>query len=475
MGIIERNIGNLHDQDTGALVGYHNPVTGKQEELNAPALQALVSGDGNGLVPSRVEPNTGADVRAALQAEIDALTPGKRLFLRAGEYLVGRDVSFNWCLKLTANNTGIVGAGMGATVIKVISTAPSSACVIRGDSLTAPLIANLTVDGNNSRPGTNVLFEGEGVNLKGSLDARLENVEARNTEQDGFDLDDATGAVLIGCVARDCWGNGYHLAGASTFGQQCVMTGCYSYRCGQERSGSDPFGEGYSIAGRGVLLQGCISVGDQRGFTVDGNGQLIGCYALDSGNGATPDFGIRTLTNASAAVISGCVVSRTTNSTTATGIAASVGNSVTVQGCTVTACGTGVQLGGTNNSVVDCTIVSPASQGVLVTGAAGNWVVKGNMIRFPGHGVRAESASGQIIGNVIASPTEQGIDLRADGIAVLNNRVVGGAKFGVRMFDGNVDNAVVCFNTLNATSGGVSTAGTGHTVAANIINGTYTA
>lgn len=45
MGIIERNIGNLHDQDTGLLVGYRNPVTGKQEDLNAPALQALVSGD----------------------------------------------------------------------------------------------------------------------------------------------------------------------------------------------------------------------------------------------------------------------------------------------------------------------------------------------------------------------------------------------------------------------------------------------
>lgn len=46
MGIIERNIGNLHDQDTGLLVGYRNPVTGKQEDLNAPALQALVSGAG---------------------------------------------------------------------------------------------------------------------------------------------------------------------------------------------------------------------------------------------------------------------------------------------------------------------------------------------------------------------------------------------------------------------------------------------
>lgn len=53
MGIIERNIGNLHDQDTGELVGYRNPVTGKQEELNAPALQALVSRAWN-QIPRRV-------------------------------------------------------------------------------------------------------------------------------------------------------------------------------------------------------------------------------------------------------------------------------------------------------------------------------------------------------------------------------------------------------------------------------------
>lgn len=47
MGTIERNIGNLHDQDTGKLVGYRNPVTGKDESLDAAAVQALVSVDGN--------------------------------------------------------------------------------------------------------------------------------------------------------------------------------------------------------------------------------------------------------------------------------------------------------------------------------------------------------------------------------------------------------------------------------------------
>lgn len=45
-GTIERNISNLHDQDTGKMTGYVNPVTNKPEALDAAAVQALVSGAG---------------------------------------------------------------------------------------------------------------------------------------------------------------------------------------------------------------------------------------------------------------------------------------------------------------------------------------------------------------------------------------------------------------------------------------------
>lgn len=46
-GTIERNVGNLHDQDTGKLTGYRNPVTNNEEALDAAALQTLVSTPGN--------------------------------------------------------------------------------------------------------------------------------------------------------------------------------------------------------------------------------------------------------------------------------------------------------------------------------------------------------------------------------------------------------------------------------------------
>jgi len=39
-GIIERNSSNLHDQDTGALVGYRNPVTGTPGLVTAAVLNA---------------------------------------------------------------------------------------------------------------------------------------------------------------------------------------------------------------------------------------------------------------------------------------------------------------------------------------------------------------------------------------------------------------------------------------------------
>lgn len=58
MGTIERNIGNLHDQDSGELVGYRNPVTGKDERLDAAALQAVVAG-------ARTPVTTSRDITAA--------------------------------------------------------------------------------------------------------------------------------------------------------------------------------------------------------------------------------------------------------------------------------------------------------------------------------------------------------------------------------------------------------------------------
>lgn len=53
MSTIERNVSNLHDQDTGKLVGYRNPVTGKDESLNAAALQAVVTGTRTPVTASR--------------------------------------------------------------------------------------------------------------------------------------------------------------------------------------------------------------------------------------------------------------------------------------------------------------------------------------------------------------------------------------------------------------------------------------
>lgn len=44
---IQRNSSNLHDDATGLLTGYVNPVTGKEIALDAAEIQALVAGAGD--------------------------------------------------------------------------------------------------------------------------------------------------------------------------------------------------------------------------------------------------------------------------------------------------------------------------------------------------------------------------------------------------------------------------------------------
>lgn len=127
MGIIERNIGNLHDQDTGVLVGYLNPVTHKQEDLNAPALQALVSPDGKTdvtLMARLSSSNTGAQNTAAITAAVAAMLlvapGGGTIAMPQGDYnLAGTaDLDSAWITEIGRTGITLRGAGIGGTVLR---------------------------------------------------------------------------------------------------------------------------------------------------------------------------------------------------------------------------------------------------------------------------------------------------------------------------------------------------------------------
>lgn len=428
------------------------------------------------LVHCSTAPDTGLDVRADINAQLAALNPGELLYLRAGTYIVSKETSNNWCLLLQNNYTGIVGDGMGATIIKVSDAAGPGPCVVRGDSLTGAHLEGFTVDGNNSRAGAvESGAEAEGVNLKDSINARVINVEAVNCDADGFDMDDATEMVMIGCRAKNCWGNGYHFAGSSTHAVRCQIIACSSEGCGIKRALFDSFGEGISLAGTGSIINGFTSKMDRRGVSIDGDNNIVSnCTVIDAGDGVTSDVGIRTLTNAQRCLINSCMVLRTVTDATATAVTMTSGANCTIMNSVIRNHGTGINMQGTmlaaNNRVI-----SAGQQGIQTSGASSRCYIKGNLIDTAGHGIRIETVNAEIEGNTIVSTSSQGIDLRADGATVMHNRVVNGSAYGVRMFDANVDNAKVCFNVFNATSGGVSLAGTGHVVASNMINDVFTA
>lgn len=95
-GTIERNISNLHDRDTGALVGYVNPVTNKPAPLDAAALAAASAGG--------------------------MYTPGGQVVLAIGD-------------SLQANGIGSTGAGVGYLVTSPLNWG----CALLKQALSLPI------------------------------------------------------------------------------------------------------------------------------------------------------------------------------------------------------------------------------------------------------------------------------------------------------------------------------------------------
>jgi lysophospholipase L1-like esterase len=126
-GTIERNVGNLHNQTTGKLVGYRNPVTNATESLDADAIQALVSGGGN----STIDPTTWPMRLPVVAASPPTLTVGiaSAATAIAGSVLVSAfdDSAFLFLGGPTKRNAAFLGdyrqMGVGYT-----NTSPSPTC-----------------------------------------------------------------------------------------------------------------------------------------------------------------------------------------------------------------------------------------------------------------------------------------------------------------------------------------------------------
>lgn len=169
MGTIERNIGNLHDLSTGLLTGYKNPVTGKEESLDAAAIQSLVSGDGNGNTVVVGVKWASGDMSTAIQAAIDAVwtvSPyGGAVVLSDAAIYVAQGLVMRPRVSLRGIGTTFSEVYVGQTSAPDVAEAINCTVLRLADGATTPLLRNDTEHGYD-RAGSNVFTDGTVTQLR---------------------------------------------------------------------------------------------------------------------------------------------------------------------------------------------------------------------------------------------------------------------------------------------------------------------
>ena len=416
------------------------------------------------------------DDTAGFAAAMAAVPAGGALYLgEAGQVALVRVSATDPTAAIDLD--GFDGRGMfGGATIRQASNVPAGISIMRGVCHNS-YFAGFTLDGNVTARNPGAYGpEGEGFNPKNSTGLTVEYVTVVSCHQDAFDFDDCSDCYLYRCVAQDCWGDGYHMGGSvvGVYNTNTVIDTCVSVGCGQERRASgDPYGEGFSIAGTRNKIINCTSINDQRGIRCESaNSVVCGNIIVDCGaDGATGDVAILIDTSSLATVVSGNIVPSTSSKAGSVGIKVTGIRNV-ISNNSVKNNKTGIEVGGSFNTV-EGNQTNTSDTGILISGAA-NWsFVRNNTLETSWYGVRADSSKARIAGNSIVTATEQGIDLRAGSCVVSGNEVINGSKFGVRMFNASVTGCTVFNNVIDATSGGVSLAGTGHLVSNNVVNGAY--
>lgn len=361
----------------------------------------------------------------------------------------------------------------GEATIKLADDVPSGRTLMRGH-LHRSRFEGFTLDGNVAARAPGAYGpEGEGFNPKDSSFLSVVGVTVIRTHQDGFDFDDCSDCHLYKCRAIDCWGDGYHMGGTvGTLNNRVVIEQCTSENCGHVRRTFDVFGAGFSCGGKNNKLIDCVSKNDQRGvFWFSADSQLTGNMIIDAGtDAAASDIGIMLHSGSYGCVVSNNSVLQTASITGSVGIKVFDERNI-VDGNFLKNVRTGVEISNKRNRISN-NLVSGATHGAYVlSDASGVNVISGNAFVSCSYGVRSDGASARCTGNTVDSCSEQGFDIRASSCIVSENDVTGGSKYGCRLFSGTVLNCVITNNRFSVTSGGVSVAGTGHVIAANIVNG----
>ncbi|WP_262681234.1 glycosyl hydrolase family 28-related protein [Paenibacillus sp. J5C2022] len=166
-----------------------------------------------------------SDDTEAIQSAIDYVGEhgGGTVFFPAGTYIVKRATpaqNYNYCLMIKDSNISLLGAGMGATTIKIADG--ENATILRtvinnaniDGELAKPLknikIADLTIDGNwenitwagPTGLESEGIYDQNGISIFTTTDGRVENVHVKHIGQDGLSGGSNRNIVVTGSVVE---------------------------------------------------------------------------------------------------------------------------------------------------------------------------------------------------------------------------------------------------------------------------------
>lgn len=214
------------------------------------------------------------DDTAAVQAALDAAAvSGGIVFFPAGNYSVNP--------VFAAQGVSIQGASNANTIVKRRDAATSNpsnsvgAINFHGTS-TTPLqrffIRDITADGNRSgiTLGTGSLVDNEAFSFIYCRNFFVENCRGINAPGEGFDLDYCFNGTLMGCVANENGGNGFH---ASLESMRLKFIGNYAWGNGivYNRAGFDQ----YTSAVECIYIGNVSDSNVYRNYNIEGSGAVL--------------------------------------------------------------------------------------------------------------------------------------------------------------------------------------------------------
>ncbi|MBA8925913.1 hypothetical protein BC739_003112 [Kutzneria viridogrisea] len=232
------------------------------------------------------------DDQPAIQAAVNAATPGTVLYAPAGTYLLRAGIKWK-------TGVSLLGDGAGATILKGNNGGPlaSGFSIIYNytdGSTSAPLsditFANFEVDGANVTT-TSYDVGSKGINILYMRRARFLNLYVHDTLASGIGCDQLLESVIDGCVVdragrqnsgTQIGGAGFGIGTGAFQDMQLSITNCVARDCGTHGIFFEHQFSGTPTLSRGIRVAHCYVSGNQYGISDWGTEGLIvtGCQMI---------------------------------------------------------------------------------------------------------------------------------------------------------------------------------------------------